>query len=95
MKQRFKTKELQKFYELCRRSGTDETSGFWFTDTDGTKRPRRGAGHRASYWNGRSGLQLHHVLRTAGHAAWRAGRDDLTDFGPVARSDFASYTGIR
>jgi hypothetical protein len=76
MRPRFKDSQLQKFYEQCSRLAADRSSEFYFTDRDGTRQPRRGAGHRCAYWNGRQGLPSSWPRNTFAHAAWAAGQDD-------------------
>ena len=68
---RFKDYRLQQFYETCRRLGTDTTTEFYHHGN-----PRRGAGHRAAYWNGREGKPSSWPRNTFAHAAWAAGQDD-------------------
>lgn len=79
----FKDKGLQKCYDLGRKFGSDPTSTFYIEG-----RPRRGAGHRAAYWNGRSGMGERYVRNSQAYAFWAAGKDDLRDFGAVPNSDF-------
>jgi hypothetical protein len=80
----YKNKSLQTFYEACRKLGADPQSEFYFTDRDGiTRRPRRGAGHRHAYWNGRQGApNLLWSRGTFAYVAYMAGRDDAR-CGPV------------
>lgn len=83
MRRRFKDKNLQGCYDLARKFGSDATSTFYLQG-----RPRRGASHRAAYWNGRSGAKSRYVRDSQCYAFWAAGHDDLRDFGPVPNSDF-------
>ncbi len=78
---RFKTPNLQQMYRICRELAADHASEFWYAG-----RPRRGAGHRAAYWNGRSGLRSSYPVYSLAHAAWAAGQDDLREHGSVVGS---------
>lgn len=80
---KFKDKNLQGCYELARKYGQDAESTFYIQG-----RPRRGAGHRAAYWNGRSGHPCRYERNSQAYAFWAAGRDDLKQFGPVEGSEF-------
>lgn len=71
MKKAFKHPQLQSQYEMCRQLGNDTSSGFY---RDG--RPRRGAGHRDAYWNGRHGNPSRYIKDSLSYASWAAGRDD-------------------
>jgi len=90
----FKDKHLQKCYALARQFGADRTSTFYLEG-----QPRRGAGHRAAYWNGRSGQQNTYRRTSMAYAFWAAGRDDLREFGPVANSEWSyglpKFRGIK
>jgi len=80
---KFKDKGLQQGYALARKFGADKTSSFYIEG-----RPRRGASHRAAYWNGRSGQRCTYLRTSQAYAFWAAGRDDLREFGPVANSEW-------
>ena len=81
---KFPIKGMQIFYETCRRMGSDKTSTFYHNG-----KPRRGASHRAYYWNGRSGVAIKPDSKnTFAYAAWAAGHDDLEEFGPVEGSEY-------
>lgn len=75
---RFKNRDMARIYDGCRRLAADRTSEFWYEG-----RPRRGAAHRAAYWNGRGGQPNRYIRGSACHAAWAAGQDDLREHGPV------------
>ena len=77
-------KLLQPCYDLARKFGQDQSSTFYI---DG--RPRRGAAHRAAYWNGRSGQRNTYVKGSQCYAFWAAGKDDLKDFGPIDKSEWS------
>lgn len=76
-------KLLQPCYELARKFGNDQASTFYIEG-----RPRRGASHRAAYWNGRSGQRNTYVKDSQCYAFWAAGADDLKERGPVEGSEF-------
>lgn len=81
---RFKDAGLQRIYDLCRSMAADTTSEFYIEG-----RPRRGAGHRAAYWNGRAGKPSSWPTNSLAHAAWAAGQDDLKELGPVEGSEYS------
>lgn len=83
MRTAFKDPRLQRFYEDCRRCGNDPSTEFYYQG-----KPRRGAGHRAAYWNGRGGQRSTYGQNTFGHAAWRAGVDDLKEHGLIPGWEF-------
>jgi hypothetical protein len=72
---KFKDRTMQAMYENCLRLGADTSSEFYFTDRDGSRSPRTGAGHRFAYWNGRNGKPASWARNTPAYACWAAGRD--------------------
>lgn len=79
----FKDQSRQKMYETCRALAADTNSTFY---VDG--RPHRGASHRAAYWNGRAGKPSSMPRNSLGYACWKAGKDDLEEFGPVEGAEY-------
>lgn len=80
----FKDKSMQKMYDACRAFAADKSSSFYVEG-----KPRRGAGHRAAYWNGRAGIKTPGADRNSlAYACWRAGMDDRKQFGPVEGAEY-------
>ena len=78
MRKRFKDRHMQAIYEACRRMGADNFSEFYYSaKAMGPRWPRRGAGHRNAYWNGRQGKPTSWARNSLAHAAWAAGQDDM------------------
>ena len=84
---RYKTPALQEFYCACRRAAANPDSEFWYAG-----KPHRGAGHRAAYGNGRSGvLHIRGDGKTFAEVAYRAGQDDAK--APGARQFVTLFEG--
>lgn len=67
-------------YEVARRVAADNFSDFYWSQSEfGPRWPRRGAGHRHAYWNGRTGCRSTFVQNSPAHAYWAAGVDDRRD----------------
>lgn len=80
----YKDRHLQRMYDACRELSHDTSSELYYNG-----KPRRGAGHRNAYWDGRSGTPNHKYERgTFAYVCWAAGKDDLRDFGPVEGSTY-------
>ena len=71
MTRKYKTRQFQAFYDSIRKLAADRSSEFWYNGE-----PHRGAGHRCSYWDGRSCLKRHARARTFSDVAYQAGLDD-------------------
>lgn len=81
---RFRDPMMRGIYDGCRSQARDNWSDFFQAKTTaglnpmGPNAPRRGAGHRCAYWDGRMGRMSMYARAqgTLGYAAWRAGHDD-------------------
>ncbi len=72
----YKDAGLQALYNAFRAWGSDTASTLY---REG--KPRRGADHRAAYWNGRSNVAHRYVSGSQCAIAFAAGKDDARDFG--------------
>lgn len=80
----FKDRSMSGLYTACRDAAADNWSEMYLSRTTaginpmGPNMPRRGAGHRCAYWDGRQGVRslYSRAHGTLGYAAWAAGRDD-------------------
>jgi hypothetical protein len=72
MRRKFKNRNMQEMYDICRRLAGDLNSEFFING-----KPRRGAAHRSAYWTGREGKPNKLWPRNSlSYACWAAGKDD-------------------
>ena len=77
MTRTFKDKTLADCYSVARKLGADNFSEFHYgIGETGPRWPRRGAGHRNAYWNGRMGGPCRYARTWPAYAFWAAGVDD-------------------
>lgn len=78
-RRKYKTHMLEIAYRSCRTLAANCKSSFWLSGL-----PHRGAGHRAAYWDGRSGVRTTmRRAKTIQDAAYRAGQDDAKARGAI------------
>lgn len=83
-RRKYKTNTLEIAYRSCRMLAADFKSSFWYLGL-----PRRGAGHRSAYWDGRSGVRTTmRRVKTIQDAAYRAGQDDAKVKGATGYKTF-------
>lgn len=91
----FKDRTMAACYEAARRVAADNFSEFYYgAGALGPRWPRRGAGHRDAYWNGRAGQdpRKRYPINSPAYAFCAAGADDAKDHG-IVQSDFR-YLGL-
>jgi hypothetical protein len=80
----FRNKVMRGLYEGCQSAAANNWSEMYASKTTagvnpmGPNAPRRGAGHRCAYWDGRQDRPslYERSQGTVGYACWAAGRDD-------------------
>lgn len=72
MRQRFKNRNQQRFYEIMRTLAKQQDSDLYLAS--GAR--RTGAAHRNAYWQGLDGHPARYIRDSLCYACWRAGRDD-------------------
>lgn len=82
----FKDRMMAAMYEGCRKAARDNWSEMFLVKNTagliyGPHTPRRGAGHRCAYWDGRQNRPSLYARAkgTLGYAAWSAGADDAKE----------------